>query len=495
MFKTQLLGNSTINGGKKMSENAQKAEITYQAIFALLKKSFVRMVIFALVAAVIAGGVGALFILLTREDSSFQAMVEYNYDGAEDGLDPWGMKLDVTKIKSDSIVTQALIDNNYSEEERAELKSQVINNITLAGVVPEDIMDQILIIKEIATTNPTQLNELNEISYISTSYLVTLKNDAEMGLTSTECVNILNSIIDNYLIYFKESYGFNDALGTLIGGEVSTNGYDFIEINELYTDQITNILDYLDLMISKSNSFRSTTSKMSFEDMRARIVSISSYDLSKLELYIYENGVSNGNSAINTKTYIEEKIVVTDRAIAATTALIAATNTAIANYVFAYNTTTTEANTTIQVLANGEGYEELQSNLITYQSTLVSQNSAKTLWTERLAKINTASMLTDEEKAAAIAQANTMVSKIETSLTQEIAYINDAVDEYIANEEMKNSINKTLSATMVAVDTTNYKVLLVVLALVIFIACLVAIGVTYKKNVKITEVVLAGEKA
>ncbi len=467
-----------------MMNKTAKDGLTFHALWELIKKSFTRIVVYVLVAAFVAGAIGALTIVLVRDEKVYQAIIEYNYEGVESGLDPWGRKLDVTKIRSDAIVTKALVENEYSEERRAKLKNGIINNIAIAGVVPEDIMKKILIIKEIATKTPTQLNELTGLSYFSTSYVISLKNDKKLGLSGKECINILNSIVDNYILAFKQQYGFNNALGTLIGEEVNRNGYDYLELHSLYADQVDSVMAYLDDMISRSASFRTTATKLSFEDMKARVKSIRDYDLYKLEIYIYGKGVSRADSTIDAVTFIDEKINDIARSIAATEASITATNNAIANFEFVYNTTTTENNTTTSVLANGAAYEKLYDNLRIYQSQLVSLNSTKALWETRKAKINSAASMSEPEKAASIATAESLLDRINSKITEEIGYINEAVDEYIESEVMKNSIIKTVSAVEAPRDDNAIKILILAELIVMFAAAVTAMCVTSAKEKK-----------
>lgn len=75
-----------------MNENIHNNEITFQSIYALVKRSFVRIVVFAIIAAVIVGAIGAMGILISTNDPLYQAIIEFNYEGAEEGLDPWGRK-------------------------------------------------------------------------------------------------------------------------------------------------------------------------------------------------------------------------------------------------------------------------------------------------------------------------------------------------------------------------------------------------------------------
>jgi hypothetical protein len=467
-----------------MNGKQAKDGLTYQALIQLIKKSFLRIIVYVLIAAFVAGALGILIIMLNKKEATFNAMIEYNYDGAEKGLDPQGSRLDVSKVKSDAIVTKALIDNNFTEEERGKIKTKIISNITIAGVVPEDVMNKILIIKEIATKTPTQLNELNQLSYFSTSYVISLKNDKELNLTSTQCNNILNSIVDNYISDFKNKYGFKNVLGTLLGNGISHSSYDYIELHSIYEDQLKNIVNYLNSMISISSTFRSVENQMSFEDLKARVQAISDYDLNQLEIYIYEKGVSKKDALINAKTYINEKIIEIDRVVVSTTEALSATNQAIADFIFVYNTTYTEKNTTTQVLANGNAYDKLQDEARKYQTRLVDLNSSKALWESRNTKITNAAAMTDEEKQEAIAISENMLSDINANVKVQIDNIDQAVREYIEREVMKNGIAKTLSSVKVEADNDNWKILAIAELLVIFVAALVAIFVTNSKQNK-----------
>lgn len=476
----------------------QKNEMTYQSIITLIKKSGMRIIIFAVIAAVIVGCISGLVLFLSQEEASFQAMIEFNYKGAEEGLDPWGMRLDVNKIKSDNIVTQALLDNNFSEERRAKVKSMIVNNITISGVVPQDVMKKILTIKEIATKTPSQLNDLNELSYVSTSFVVTLKNDKKMNMSSKECINVLNSIIDNYIKAFKGKYGFDEVLGTLIGEQIIGNGYDYIELHSLYEEQINSIIKYLNMLIDSSNTFRSTDTKMSFEDIETRVLSIKNYDLNKLQLYLYEKAVSNGKSSIAPTLFINDKLNYINREIQKTTSLITSTETAITNYQFVYDTRTDANGNVEKTVANGDSYDKLQTDLRNYKKELVNLNSNKDLWSDRLTKITEAQALTAEEKADAIAVIDAMFEEINSKLSMEINYVNQAVDEYIKNEVMKNSVLKTVSATKSVKEKSYLKIFLTIELLTIVIACLAAIFITnekikkadrniYKENQSISE--------
>ncbi|HHU43488.1 MAG: hypothetical protein ACOX2Y_00305 [Christensenellales bacterium] len=471
-----------------MNKNIHNNELTFQSIFALIKRSFVRIVIFVLVTAVLTGGVGAIIIFAIKEPQNYQAMIQFNYAGVEDGLDPWGRKLDVSKIKADNIISEALIENNFSEKERAELRDKIKNNITIAGVVPDDIMEQILIIKEIATKNPQQLNELKNLKYYSTSYVVCLNSD-ELDLSHSQYIDILNSIVDNYIVEFKEKYGHGDVLGTLIAEEVDFSTYDYVEIYDVFNTQVQDIIRYLNFLVDSSGSFRTTSTKLSFADLRSRVNAIKNYNLKSLETYIFEYGIASENSLIGVEVYIQEKLERIDIQIAATENLINNTKQAMEDFRDFYNTRRDVLGNEEQYLANGDIYQMYANDLVKYQKELVQYQTDKELWEKRLEKFQAfvdqeENDQSDHTKAEMIDYADAMIENISTALKSEIDRINDAVQEYMETEVLKNSIMKTVSAVRVFEDKDNIKTLAIAVIIASFLAFLAALIVTNIKEKK-----------
>lgn len=467
--------------------NAYKGEITFQSLFGLVKRSFVRIVVYAIVAAVVVGAITGIIMLAVNENGqTYQAIIEFNYKGVEEGLDPWGRKLDVTKIKADNIINKSLTDNNFSEEERSRLKGKIKDNISIAGIVPEDIMEKIMIIKEIATKNPLQLNELHSLSYNSTRFVVTLQNDKELGLKKKQCIDLLNSIVDNYIEEFKKTYGYDEVLGTLIGEEVDFSYFDYVELYDVYNTQVEDIIRYLNAMIEMAGNFRSASNKMTFADMHSRVMAIRNYNIKALETYIFDKGIASERSIIDVQTYIQEKLDNIDIEIQATEQLLADTERAMKDVFEAYYNTKKDANGNEErYLANGEIYQQYSNNLMLYQTNLVEQQTIRTLWSNRLQKFNDAEQLTDEEREALVLKADEMIEKINFALKKEIEFINEAVNEYIEYEVMKDSIRKAVSATKAKNEAFNIKLLILIEVLTVFLAAIAAMTVTNIKEKKI----------
>lgn len=467
-----------------MSEN--KGELTFQMIWELLKKSFVRIVIYAAIAAVLAGSIGLIVHFTTKPDTQYQAIVQYNYKGAEEGLDPWGRKLDVSKIKSDKVVMSALEKLNYSTADAAKIKLGIVNNITLSGMVPEEAMEQILIIKEIATKNPTALNDLTSVSYVSTSYVISLTNDEKLNLSGSECIAILNAIVEVYISDFRKTYGYSDLLGTFIAENIAFDDYDYIQIYDLFDSQLTEIVRFLSSRMIDAGSFRHTDTKMSFEDMRVKTQNLKNYELKTLETYIMENGVQKEDINVPALTYIEERLRdITDQTTIVNTRK-QSTLDEMDSFKFQYNTYTDVNGNVNSILANGEAYSALSANLASYNAQLAELSTTEAKWVRWENKFKNLAAISEEERKEITVHTDKMISDLNAKVVSLMTDINSAIDEYMEVEVLKNSVLPALAATATTPEGSGLKILLIVEVLVIIVAALVAIGITKRKESRST---------
>ncbi|MFA6867181.1 MAG: hypothetical protein WCR54_06650 [Clostridia bacterium] len=479
-----------------MEEKKKGAELTIGDVFALIKKGWVRIVAYILIAAVVVGGITIGIMIGTSSEDSYQAMVSFNYEGVEKGFDPWGGSLDISNIKSDAIVLKALKDNGFvtDNEERTTIKNNIISNISIAGVVPEDTMKKILIIKDIATKNPSQLNDLNDLSYYSTSYVITITKSNKINLKKNDYINILNAIVNEYAEDFKAKYGFSDVLGSAIAGDINIEQYDYIELVDLYETQINDMIYYLETRISNNSDYRTTSTKLSFQDMENRLLRLKNFDLKQMQTFIFKEGLAKDNISVNADVYIEEKLNDYDREIARQEILIEAVATKkdinntpldltddqyVMNYEPQYNTTETSDGATIRTLANGDDYTLMLNKFTTYQTKLADLNNLKSLWTDRQSSFGNNS--TAEEKAIG----DVMISNLDTQLKVEAEIINDGVQEYIDNEVLKEAVSISVAANAQDKDNLSFSLLGIILIVTIIIAFVIALGVTSKKGNKI----------
>ena len=98
-----------------MEENIN-GELTFRKIWQQIKKSGVRIIVYAIIALIVCGGILGICDIFVSQ-SQYETRITYYYSGAELGEGPWGGQIDVVAdITSASNVSSALDKLNYSDE-------------------------------------------------------------------------------------------------------------------------------------------------------------------------------------------------------------------------------------------------------------------------------------------------------------------------------------------------------------------------------------------
>ena len=83
---------------------------------------------------------------ITGKSACAQAVITFQYDGIEEGLDPNGAAFDINKLKA-PVVIEAALESLGNTDISVE---DVRQNIVIEGGIPEDAVDRITVIKHMA---------------------------------------------------------------------------------------------------------------------------------------------------------------------------------------------------------------------------------------------------------------------------------------------------------------------------------------------------------
>jgi len=217
------------------------------------------------------------------------ALISYGYAGAESGLDPMGNPLDVSKIKSPDIIRKALEQLDLNRLINVE---DVRSCFVIGGVIPDNVLEQILIIREIATKSPSKLEELPEIQYHPIQYVLRLRQKGNLKLLSEQnMVDLLNTVIDEYSKFFIEEYSDFRLLDTIIQ-YFDQSQYDYHDIVRILEGQVNNMLTYCEAISEASPEYRSPTTNMTFGDIISNLELIKTVDLRRIGALVYSNNMS-----------------------------------------------------------------------------------------------------------------------------------------------------------------------------------------------------------
>ncbi|MDE5654876.1 MAG: hypothetical protein K2I46_04635 [Clostridia bacterium] len=268
-----------------MEENIN-GELTFRKIWQQIKKSGVRIIVYAIVALIVCGGILGICDIFVSQ-SQYETSITYYYSGAELGEGPWGGQFDVVAdITSVGNVSTALDKLEYSDEEKDALVKLVIKNLSVVSAVDEKVEE---------TTGA-----LLSGTY---SYKIVLAQDSDIDKiikSRNSYNNIVSAITSNHIENFKNKYSFSTTLGKLavMGNYNAFQNYSIIKGN------INVFLEESKMCDEIASSFVSTSQKMSFSMLKNRIENVL---LPKLEVYS-DFVASNGIDAKNEKDYVNKML-------------------------------------------------------------------------------------------------------------------------------------------------------------------------------------------
>lgn len=238
-----------------------------------------------IMAACIGVIIGLLMVIvgqISGSSSYAQAVITFQYNGIEDGLDPNGSSFDINKLKSPGVIEAALADlgiDGISVE-------TVRRNIMIEGVIPEDAVERITVINEMALKDATQYEKILDVSYFPVQYVVSLYQ--ARGMSKAETRDILNAVLESYKKYFLDTYANTEVL-TVTGNLIEYKDYDYTEAVDLLQSQMDIMQSYVQERQKQAPDFRSVNTGLSFGDIVTSLGTIESVDLSNLSSYIETN--------------------------------------------------------------------------------------------------------------------------------------------------------------------------------------------------------------
>ena len=222
---------------------------------------------------------------ITGKSACAQAVITFQYDGIEEGLDPNGAAFDINKLKA-PVVIEAALESLGNTDISVE---DVRQNIVIEGVIPEDAVDRITVIKQMALEDATNYEKILDVSYFPSQYVVSFYKDWKMS--GTETTEILNAVLESYREWFLDTYT-NTAVLTVTGNMINYQNYDYAEAVDIIKSQVEIMQNYVAERLKDAPDFRSANTGLSFGDIQTSLNTIESIDLAKLVSYVENNNLT-----------------------------------------------------------------------------------------------------------------------------------------------------------------------------------------------------------
>lgn len=218
-------------------------------------------------------------------NSYASAVINFSFDGIDEGKDPGGGLFDVTKLKSTVVINDALEELGWEDMNIEEIRS----NLKIQGVIPDSVKQQIAVINTVAEDAAEYYATIEDLNYFPSQYTVTLYRCK--GMNGSETRELLDAVLLSYRKYFMDSYAGMTALG--FATEVlDVSAYDYMQASDMIGNEIDVIAEYVEAKAQEAPDFRANSTGLSFGDLASAIAAVKRLDLSNFISFVQANNLT-----------------------------------------------------------------------------------------------------------------------------------------------------------------------------------------------------------
>ena len=425
---------------KNEEKDQDEVVISISAILKKLKKYFTIWLVAAVFLFVASFGFATLTTHVKKPELT--ALVSFSYSGIEKGKDPAGRKFDINSIKNPNVIERALTDLDLSLEHVEDIR----RGIKFKGIIPKDAMDRITVYKSVYETassgNLQAAEEMLDVTYYPTQYEVYFDYN-ETELSSSQALDVFNTMLEEYQNYFYETYGYNESLGSAVKA-IDYTEYDYPEALDVLSNSLSTLKKYVRTLDSEdATRFRSSETGYTFDDIYQAIKTLQSVDVDRISSYIALNNVTKDKgeaiayceyrlkALAREKTQLEEQVKVFDDSIK---------QYEKDQVVIIGNQDVNVDSTITQASAQ---YDKMINQKNNAATDLADTKRSITYYSERKDALNGNKTATDAQKA----EVDSRLSKLNDKVNELVDIVSKTADDYYQNVTFKNAYNILVPAS------------------------------------------------
>lgn len=370
-----------------------------------------------------------------RGNSSYaQAVITFQYEGIEEGLDPNGVAFDINKLKSPAVIEAALSDLGV---EGISVEA-VRRSITIEGVIPEDAVERITVINEMALKDATNYEKILDVSYFPVQYVVSLYQGS--GMSKSETRDILNAVLESYKTYFLNTYANTEVL-SVTANLIEYQDYDYTEAIDLLKAQMDIMMNYVQERQEQAPEFRSVNTGLSFGDIVVSLQTIENVDMANLSSFIETNTLTKDKGRLI--EYYAYRIKKDNMELSALQQQLATTKETIDAYVKDPIVIVSSQETTQEATQTSEYYDRLIARKIELSDKIA------TLTTEindMYTQFNTITESSKKNTQSEYDRADDMLEKLAVKIAEWTQLIEDTTAEYYSTTLFSNAVKIAVPA-------------------------------------------------
>ncbi len=447
-----------------MEQQIDNGELTFKKLGQKLKRSWVRMVVWAVVLLVFACTTMGLYAAFTT-DYNFDAKIMFSNEYINKGMSPWDNTFNPSAdIKSNYVVQQALAKIGLSEDEQITMVSKVISNLSVTADSVES-KDK----EQNKTENAKQF-----------TFTVTLQNQNSLGLSRAKTQELLDEICRTYMTQYKAKYSYQNYIS--FSSEVAKQN-NYIVTSKLLESNLEQLANGVAQMKSVAPTFRSTKYKITFDNLAEEIKSAQVYFIN-LNAYLTENGVETSNTNVPTEmAYLEQTKLELDSKVKYYDGIIKGIQDNADKLTGAFNS--------MSAIGTNNGIVVNIDKLVEYYKEITRYEELKAPYQVQLDSINKIiagygssskfATASDEKKAEMRKVTDDMIAMISENIETRSNMYSEMLAEFNDVENLKKAIVLTQSATRYSQLKISGTLFALIALMTVLVGCVIGVARTDHK--------------
>lgn len=285
-------------------EDEQEEEgLTFKKIGHFLQKAWLRMVVFAVVAALLVTAIAVPIKVFFKSEPIAQTTVEYIYRGIEQGQDPNGAPLNTDNIISTTVLNKAVSEANLGG------KIKEISTLRDAMRVEGVLTDEYVRLSEAAENGDTAAaNTLRNYNMFPTRFNIIISDPSELGLSDDQAKLLLNKIVTCYYENFQTRFSVATMFAENAYALSENDQLEFTDVYDIYLQSLDSVKSFLTRMtaVTEAASFISTVNNTTFAQLLSDI-SVLSSSYNQFNAYILSNNIWRNRETARNSLLASEK--------------------------------------------------------------------------------------------------------------------------------------------------------------------------------------------
>ncbi|MBO7376197.1 MAG: hypothetical protein J6V01_03740 [Clostridia bacterium] len=402
------------------------------------------------------------------------ASLTLNYDGINNGLDPYRQALNLSSFVTEDLVAEALGNLDMRDKYKAE---DVLNNLTLSGNTSNNTVERIL---NETSSGVTTSKPDSTTGYHPSTFTVRLWRDFDKGISARKLRALLGEIVRLLSEKFVKTYS-RTLDSSLLGGLVSNTTHEYLHRLEVDCDVIDSIYSYSSFLAETYPYYSYEGSN--YQTIAKKCSNLITDKADRMRSSITVNGLTN--NAAWMPDYYRYNILLLGYTLDTLNVDLKTVEDQIAAFELDSSIYMSSGDSVIKVESKSkETYESLVERRLSINSEIASVTSDIEYFTQRLQKLQTSNSST-ELYAALRSDFETLESKI-AEISSEFNKMMEAQNAELAGDMVTVSDVKTHFRSVFSLSFIVFAAKRSLIVCLPIIAVLLIFGKPVRKKKKIT---------